>query len=205
MTPVIDTSKQGRILWTIVAATLSGGLSAAALTPVMDKLQGLGLDDLLGLLVSFASTAGIAFGLVGGALLHVFAKQRAVVSLLFLVTSMAGIAGAVYVAIIFFDHADPSFILPYGLASPVGTLSVAVPLAFVARYRAPWTCIGLATLLPTGWAIGVAAFFDHDVALEFAGLSALYIGWQALLLAVFVLSPKAARAEPTSQGSALGS
>ncbi|UWQ95043.1 hypothetical protein K3728_15315 [Rhodobacteraceae bacterium M385] len=202
MTPVIDTLKQGRILWTIAAATLSGWISAAALTPVMDQLERLGLGDLSGLLVSFSSTAGIAFGLFGGALLHIFAKQRPHVSVAFLVTSMAGIAAAVYVAMVSFSNADPSFILPYGLGSPVGALSVAVPLAFIGRYRTPWTCIGLATLLPTMWAIGVAAFFDHDAALELAGLSALYIGWQGLFLAVFVLSPKAAKAEPTSGGSA---
>lgn len=203
MTQAIDTPKQGHILWTLVAATLSGGLSAVALAPTMDLLERLTRGDTLTLLASFAFTAGIVFGLIGGALLHIFAKQRPLVSLVFLLSSVAGIAVAVYVAIILYSAADPSFILPYSLASPVGALTVSVPLAFMARYRAPWACIGLATLLPTMWAIGVATFFDPDMALEISGISALYIGWQGVFLAVFVLSPRGARAEPTSEGSAL--
>lgn len=190
------------LLSVLVAATLSGGLSAVTLTPVMDLLERLLLGETLTLLSSFSATAGIAFGVFGGGLLHVLTKQRAYVSLVVLLTSMAGIAAAVYVAILSYSTADPSFILPYGLASPVGALIVAVPLGLMARYKSPWICIGLATLLPTIWAIGVAAFIDPDIALEISGLSALYIGWQGLFLAVFVLSPKAARDEPMPWGSA---
>lgn len=168
----------------------------------MDLLERLPLGETLTLLSSFSATAGIAFGVFGGGLLHVLTKQRAYVSLVVLLTSMAGIAAAVYVAILSYSTADPSFNLPYGLASPVGALIVAVPLGLMARYKSPWICIGLATLLPTIWAIGVATFIDPDIALEISGLSALYIGWQGLFLAVFVLSPKAARDEPMPWGSA---
>lgn len=179
-------------LWAIAAAVLSGGVSAIALDPVMQAVETLGLDDLFGLLSTFAITAGLAFGLLGGAVLLKVAKLPPRVVAVFMGTSMIGMAAAVYVAMISFNNTTENFVTSYAIGSPLGALIVVVPLAFLGPLVHPWRWIAIATVLPTLWAMAVAATFPGDAAMEVPGLAALYIGWQAIVLTTFVMARRRA-------------
>lgn len=178
------------ILWAIGAATLSGAVSAISLEPAMQLTEVIVPDEFYGLLTTFAVTAGLAFGLCGAAVAVWAMGGRATGGLVFLLTSMIGIVAAVYLAILSFDNSSDSFILPYALGSPLGALIVAVPFAFAGRFLHPWRVIGLATALPTLWAIGVASAVSGDSALEVPWLAALYIGWQAIFLGLFAAAAR---------------
>lgn len=180
------------ILWAVAAAILSGSISAVTLNPMMDIMEQSGGDDLFALLSSFAFSAGLAFGLCGGAVALRVMRIRTAGVAVFVLTSMIGIAAAVYVAMMSFDNSTDSFLLPYSLGSPVGALIVAIPFAFVGRFANPWRTAGLATVLSTVWAVGVALVVDADAALEIPGLAALYIGWQAIFLGVFAATGRRA-------------
>lgn len=173
------------VLFAICAAALSGTIGAFGLYPAMQVIETMGLADIVAFLLPFAVSSGLAFGLIGGALLIRVLNLTAKTAGIFLVTSMIGIAAAVYVAILGYDRTAENFMVSYAIASPIGALLVAVPLAFLGRFAHPWRTIGLATVVPTLWAVGVAAVFDADATLEVPGLAALYIGWQGIFLALF--------------------
>ncbi len=176
------------VLWAIAAAILSGAVSAISLQPVLDVMERGSFDDLFGILSSFSLTAGLAFGLCGAAVVVWIMGARTAAAAVFCVTSMIGIAAAVYLAMLSYDNTTESFVLSYALGSPLGALIVAVPFAFVARFARPWRTIGLATVLPTLWAVGVAASITGEAALEIPGLATLYIGWQVIFLCVFAIA-----------------
>ncbi|MBY4895096.1 hypothetical protein KUL25_20235 [Rhodobacteraceae bacterium N5(2021)] len=179
------------VLWAIAIALLSGTFSAVTLDPFMQVIEDSGLDDLAGLLGSFALTAGLSFGLCGAAFTLWRKKVGIGAGAVFVVASMIGMASAVYVAILGYDNATGSFLLPYTLGSPVGALILAVPFAFLGKFATPWRTIALATALPMLWAVGVGAFLNGDAALNASGLATLYIGWQALFLGVFAAARRA--------------
>lgn len=170
---------------------LSGTVSAFSLDPVMQVFETVARDDLFGLLSSFAATAGLSFGVAGAAFLVAVLRHRALTGGVFLLTSMIGMAAAVYVAILAFDNSLNSFMVPYGLASPLGALIVAGPVTMLGQYVRRWRTLGLAMGIPSVWAVGVAAVVGPDAALEVSGLAALYIGWQASVLAVFATARRA--------------
>ncbi|GAB5449236.1 hypothetical protein [Gymnodinialimonas sp.] len=176
------------LLITIAATLLSGAFSAFTLEPIGEVIETLDLGDLPGLLVPFALSAGLAFGLCGGAVALWRMRVRPLAGAAFLVMSMLGIAAAVYVAALSYNNAEASFLWPYAAGSPVGALILAVPFAFFGPFAQPWGTIGLATALPTLWAMGVGFTFSGDAALEVPGLATLYVGWQLIFLSVFALS-----------------
>lgn len=182
------------------AGVVSGVISAVTLDPFMQVIEELpwAPQEIWGFLTTFGVSAGLAFGLLGGAFLMLRKGVGAVSAGVFLATSMVGIAAAVYVAILFFDNQVENYILPYLAASPVGALIVAGPLAFLARFERPWRKLVLAVALPTLWAVAVAvamAALGSDDATDIPWLAALYIGWQALFLMIF-----AGARRPTAQG-----
>lgn len=173
------------VLWSIAAAVVSGTISAVTLNPVMQAIERVGLGDIVDLLLPFALSAGLAFGICGAAVALWRLKLRAVAGGVFLAMSMVGMAAAVYVAVLTYDNRIGSFVLPYALASPVGALILAVPFAFVGGFAHPGRTVGVATVLPTLWAMGIGAVFTGDAGLEVPGLAALYIGWQGISLSIF--------------------
>lgn len=185
MSEILNTKNRTAILWAIAAATLSGVVSAISLEPVMELMERNRTDDLFGLLSSFAFSAGLAFGLFGAAVAVWSMRVRTAAAVVFLLTSMIGMAAAVYLAMLSFDNTTSSFVLPYASGSPLGALIVAVPFALVSGIAHRWRTIVLATVLPTLWAVGVATVIDGEAALEVSGLATLYIGWQVAFLGVF--------------------
>lgn len=185
MSEILNTTNRTAILWAIAAATLSGVVSAISLEPVMELMERNRTDDLFGLLSSFAFSAGLAFGLCGAAVAVWSMRVRTAAAVVFLLTTMIGMAAAVYLAMLGFDNTNSSFVLPYALGSPIGALIVAVPFALMSGIARRWRTIALATVLPTLWAVGVATVIDGEAALEVSGLATLYIGWQVAFLGVF--------------------
>lgn len=187
-----QTSPLQPILLAIAAAVVSGVISALTLGPVIDLIEASISDDLFGLLGSFAVTGGLAFGLCGAAIavwvLHLTRATAAV----FLLTSMFGIAVAVYFAMVSYDNNSNSFVIPYAVGSPLGALIMMGPLAALGLFAHPWRTLSVALVVPTLWAVGVALVMDPDAALEVSGLAALYIGWQAIVLGLFAVSVRRA-------------
>lgn len=180
------------LLWAIAAATLSGTLAAFTLDPVMQVLEETEIGDIQGVLTTFALTAGLTFGLLGAAVARWVMDVRWLAASVFFVTSMIGIAAAVYAAIAGYDNSTASFLRSYVIGSPVGALILAVPFAFLGRFQHPWRAIALATVLPTLWAAGVGYFAHGDPAFEVPVLATLYIGWQVLFLTVFAAASRKA-------------
>lgn len=180
------------VLWAVAAATLSGGLSAVSLDPAMNIIEELPFlsNDLMGVLLPFSLTAGLAFGVCGAVVARFAMGVRTAGAVAFCLASIVGIAAAVYLAMLVYDNSNDSFVRPYAVGGPLGALILAIPFAFVGRFAQPWRVIGLATLLPTLWAVGVAALLDGDAALEAPGLAVLYIGWQAIFLGLFAAAAR---------------
>lgn len=173
------------LMWAIAAATLSGTLAAFALEPVMQVVETAEIGDIPSILVPFALTVGLFFGLLGAAVARWSMGVRWPAAGALFAASMIGMAAAVYAAIMGYDNTTENFVQAYALGSPVGALILAVPFAFLGRFLHPWRTIALAAVLPTLWAMGVGVCFAGDAAIEVPGLAALYIGWQVLFLGIF--------------------
>ena len=178
------------LLLAILGALLSGALAAVTLEPAIGLVEALGFtEDLLGFLGPFAITAGLMFGVVGVAITTLRLGARPLAGVAFLSASMAGIAAAVYVALLVYDNTTESFVAPYGAGSPIGAVILAIPAVFLTRVTHPWRTIGLLCALPTLWAVLVALLLPNpDAAFEPMGLASLYIGWQVIFIGTLVLA-----------------
>ncbi|ABD53969.1 hypothetical protein [Jannaschia sp. CCS1] len=174
-----------------LAVSIVSGVSAAVLLePAIESVGAFFEGGVLELLGPFAVTAGLLFGLLGGAFIVKGLGGTASTAVIFLLTSVIGMMAAVYVAIVGYDRNAETLAFPYLSASPVGAFIVATPLAVLGRFAKPWGVIGLAMVLSTIWALIVSVVWPGDDALEIPGLAALYVGWQAIILTIFTVAPR---------------
>ena len=183
----VPTKRSRTTLWLAGGVGLvTGLLSAVTLNPLGEASDALVWwpGELLGFLSVFALSAGLIYGVLGGgfARLRLGFAWRAVAA--FALTSMVGIAAAVYVAMLMMDYdaSTPSFAAPYLAASPVGALIMAVPVVVLAQIARPVWVVVRIVALTTAWSLAVAVALGTGEALSVPWLMALFAGWQALFL-----------------------
>ncbi|MEJ6391457.1 hypothetical protein [Gymnodinialimonas ulvae] len=168
---------------------VTGLLSALSLNPLGEFSGTLPWwpGEMLGFMSIFALSAGLIYGVLGGGFARLRLRFSKVAVAVFALTSVGGIAAAVYAAILAMgpEAAQDNFIVPYLAGGVVGGLIMAVPMVLIARLARPLWVAGRATLLTTGWSVGVAtamAVLGVDDALSVPWLLVLFCGWQALFL-----------------------
>jgi hypothetical protein len=176
----------------ILAGLLSGAISAVAVEPVGSVLENVPFleDTLVGLLSMLGLTAGLTFGIIGAAFggwRLGFGWRHAA---LWLCASIVGMSAAFYAAILSFDNAVNSFVVPYLVASPVGALILGGGIVALRPYQAKLKLMASLLVAPTIWAVGVAVALlsrVSDDALSVPWLLALFCGWQTIFLLILAL------------------